>query len=325
MKMVYRIAVALAVAGGLMAQTPAPSELPRPSGFKAIVELPQTSIYTAPGSEEETLAAIAESFAAAGWVPYGEAKPIRYFKKGKVRATVMVGAPPEGKTTVNYSAEAIGADIPAPENATDLQYSDESKRLVFRVAQSPEEVDIAYRKLLAPAGWATKMEGPVKDELDYEVLYRHPSEGLIRLTMRPGEGTMLVTASYQTQAEVDAEEARAAAQGKALKAKLAAEASAPLPEVSFSLPKGMSKHFPLKGGLAIQLKPGSAMAGAQKIVSEIEAQGWKLAQTPPLAKETGLLELNRDSLRLSIVYVDPGMVPAEITITAPGVALKARP
>jgi len=325
MKPAFPLLAALALAGSLRAQTPVPAELPKPAGLKVITELPQTAIYSAPGTVDQARAGSAKALAAAGWVPYGESGPVQYYKKGKVRAQVMIGStpPPENKTMLTYMAEAMSADLPAPAGATELQYTD--KRLGFFTAQSPDEVDAAYRKLLAPGGWFSKMEKPEKFDLDYVVIYRHPTEGKIELAMRPGQEKLHVTATYQTQREVDAEEARAAKQGKVLKEKLAAQANAPAPEVTIALPKATTKHFAIKDGLALNLTAGTAMAGAQAISTGLQAQGWKAATPSGLAKETGMIDLTRDDLRISLVYMDPGMIPAEITINAPGVTLKTKP
>lgn len=139
--------------------------------------------------------------------------------------------------------------------------------------------------------------------------------------MRPGEGTVRAAVTYQT----DAEEARAQKQGDKLRAKFAAEATAPPPEVHLVLPEGTTKHFAVKNGYAIVLKPGTAKKGAEKIRATLQEQGWTTGQSVPLVKETGMMELTRDPLRLTITYRDPGVLPAEITIAAPKIVIKAKP
>lgn len=319
----------MASAGSLLAQSaiPSPSELPRPAGLKVVSDTPYSAIYSAVGSAEAVRADAMKSFSTSGWVPYGEAGETQYFKKGKVKALLTVSASPAkpGTAMVSYMVEGMSADIPLPPGGKEAQYSESSKRLTFASAQTPEEVDVAYRKLLASAGWSTTMAKPEKFELDFVVIYRHPTEGMIELAMRPGEEKLLVTATYQTQAEVEAEKAKAAAQGDAIKKKLAAEANAPLPEVNISLPKGVKKHFAVKNGYAIVLASGAGMAAAKKIGEDLLAQGWAAGRSLPLAPQTGMLEFTKESLRIGLTYMDPGPVPAEISISAPGVVVKANP
>lgn len=319
----------VALSGSSLAQSavPAPSQLPRPAGLKAVSETQYSAIYSAAGSADEVRAEAVKSFSAAGWVPYGEAGETLYFKKGKVKAQLTVSASPvkPGTSMVSYLAEGMSADLPLPPDARDAQYSDSTKRLTFASSQTPDEVDTAYRKLLAPAGWTTTMAKPEKFDFDYCINYRHPSEGLIELVMRPGEEKLLVTATYKTQAEVEAEKAKAAAQGDALRKKLAAEANAPKPEVNLALPKSVKQHFAVTNGYTIELASGSGMETAKKIGAQLQAQGWKAGQPMPLAPETGMLEFTKDSLRITLTYMDPGPVPAQISIAAAGVVIKAKP
>jgi len=306
---------------------PAPAALPKPAGLKAVSETAYSAIYSAPGSAEAVRAEAIESFSAAGWLPYGEAGETQYFKKGKLKAQVTVSASPvkPGTSMVSYQVEAMSADIPLPAGGKDAQFSNSTKRLTFASTQTPDEVDAAYRKLLAPTGWSTTMAKPEKFDFDYCINYRHPSEGLIELVMRPGEDKLLVTATYKTQAEVEAEKAKAAAQGDVLRKKLAAEANAPKPEVNLTLPKSVKQHFAVKNGYTIELASGSAMEAAKKIGEQFVAQGWKAGQPLPLAPETGMLEYTKDSLRVTLTYMDPGPVPAQISIAAAGVTIKAKP
>jgi hypothetical protein len=304
-----------------------PAALPKPAGLKAVIETRQTAIYSVPKPKEAVRTEAVKIFTDAGWLPYGEAGETRYFKRGKVKALLTVSSAPNdtGKSMVTYMAETMSADLPAPPGATDIQYSETTKRLSFFSTQTPDQIDAAYRKLVEPAGWATTMKKPATTDLDYVVIYRHPTEGMIRLEMRPGPEKVLATVIYSTLQDVQAEEARAKAQGDALRKKLAAQAAAANPEVHLTVPKGTSKHFATKGGYALVMAPGTAMEGAKKISAELQQQGWKPGADLPLARETGMIELSRDNLRASIVFMDPGGIPAEITLLAPDVSIKVKP
>lgn len=315
------------LSGGLVAAAPVPADLPRPGGLKTVIETPHTAVYQAPGSADSTRNDAEKALLSAGWEPYGHAGETRYFKKGTVRVLVTVTPPPapDGPTMVTYATESMSADLPLPSGVTEVQYSDRTKHLGFTTVSTAIDLAADYGKLLAPAGWFTRMEQPDKDGLDWIMVYRHPTEGKIQLAMRPGEGTVRAAVTYQTQQEVDAEEARSQKQGDKLRAKFAAEAAAPPPEVHLVLPEGTTKHFAVKNGYAIVLKPGAAREGAEKIRKALQEQGWAPGQFVPLVKETGMMELTRDQLRLTITYMDPGVLPAEITIAAPNIVIKAKP
>ena len=319
--------LALLPIGSLLADPILPAALPKPAGLKVVIETPQTAVYSIPKPKETVRAEAGKIFTDAGWVSYGEAGETRYFKRGKVKALLTVSSVPNdaGKSMVTYMVEAMSADLPAPSGATEIQYSETTKRLSFFSTQTPDQVDGAYRKLLEPAGWGTTMKGPDKTDLDYVVIYRHPTEGMIRLEMRPGPEKLLASATYSTLQEVQAEEARAKVQGDTLRKKFAAQAAAPKPEVHLTVPKGATKHFATKGGYAIAMASGTAMEGAKKISAEFQQQGWKPGAELPLVRETGMIELSKDNLRASIVYMDPGGIPAEITLMAPEVGIKIKP
>jgi hypothetical protein len=319
----------LATTGWLLAGDPIPSPaaLPKPPGWKAVAETPDVAIYEAPGAAEAVRQDVAKAFAAAGWTPYGSTGETRSFKKGRVKAQSTVNPPPAptAKTMVSFMVEALSADLPLPPDGKDVQFTSSTKELGFTTGQTPEELAVTYGKLLEPAGWFTKMAKPDQDELDRVMIFRHATEGKIELKVRPLEVGWRATATYQTQAEVDAEQARAKKQGDALRAKLAAEGAAPRPEVLITLPKGTTRHFPVKNGLTIELKVGTGLAGAKTISAGLKQQGWTETAPVPLAKETGHLEFTRDTLRLTITYMDPGPVPAEMTIAAPQMTLRVEP
>ena len=69
--------------------------------------------------------------------------------------------------------------------------------------------------------------------------------------------------------------------------------------------------------IEFQLGTGKAQAALDALVKELEAAGWK-ADKPVGAKEAGVLTLNKDSEQIAIQYVDPGFIPAQITISARG-------
>ncbi len=101
----------------------------------------------------------------AGWQPYGynDVSPeLKQFqvKKNAIQISVMVNvAPAQGnKTAVMYGSSLLAADIPAPSNATQLNFTGQQKTLRFESPDDFAAVVGFYEKTLPVQGW--KPSGP---------------------------------------------------------------------------------------------------------------------------------------------------------------------
>jgi hypothetical protein len=99
-------------------------------------------MYTAGGSVTETAEACRKLLLAQGWQPYGKAGDTLFFKQNALRLTVTVTAAPAlgGKTSVSFSAEQLSADLPAPSDTVQLQYTDSTKQVLFDTKDSADAI-----------------------------------------------------------------------------------------------------------------------------------------------------------------------------------------
>jgi hypothetical protein len=299
------------------------SKLPAPAGSKPLAVFPQTAIYVTEAGVSETVEACAKLFTGQGWVPYGGSGNTRNYKRGTDLLTIMVQSAPGqgGKTTASYTADTMTADIPAPPEAQEIQFSNTTKRLTFFSPRSPDEIAGYYRTALAADGWTTKMEKPDKSDFRFVMIYRHPAKGMLLAEMTPTEGRSLTTVTYSTAEEVAAEQAKAAAQGAAIKAKLAKEAGAPKPKVLIPLPADVVSKALIKNSLKFNVTAGKAKAAVEGIRKQLTGSGWK-EENATLDAAAGLVTFSREGQMLSIDYMDPGFMPGEVGVKASGVEIE---
>ena len=183
---------------------------------------PLTAIYTVDQPVEAAAKALAESLLAAGWVRYGDAGNSEWFLRNAVRLSVTTTAAPGqgGKTTMTFASELLPAEIPAPADAKELQFSTSQKRLSFQYPKTQEECIAFYREKLAGVGWRTTMEAPTKIDSDQVIVFRNANGDLMNLAMRPGpSGGLLVAADFQTAGEIAELKRKLDAQAEAYKAR----------------------------------------------------------------------------------------------------------
>jgi hypothetical protein len=76
--------------------------------------------------------------------------------------------------------------------------------------------------------------------------------------------------------------------------------------------------------IEFQLPTGKGKAAVDALAKELTAAGWK-ADAPVGEATAGQLNFQKDGHSVSILYVDPGFIPAQITITGSGVELVRGP
>ncbi len=299
------------------------STLPLPAGTKKVFLDANTAIYsigTPPGATAE---ACEKLLLNQGWVPYGFSGDTRYYKRGNTRllANVQAAFGKDKGSMISFTSEPLSADIPLPPGTEDVQYNNSAKRLGFLTTLAPEGVADFYRKALAPAGWSTTMETPDKSDFIHVFILRSPKDEMIRIEMTPTSGKLRTVATYQTAEEVATERQRVATGMASLREKLANEASAPKPAVTLTLPPDtISKALTTKE-LKMNLPANKAKATVQSLCKNLVASGWKEL---PASLETvgGSVQLTQENRTLHIVYIDPGFMPAEVTVTPVGVEIK---
>ena len=151
-----------------------------------------------------------------GWEEYGEAGPMRYFRKNAVRLSAMTNAGPDGKTMHNLGVELLSAQIPLPAAANRADFDSSAQTLRVHHVGPIEALVQGYSPQLATDGWKASIEAPIADEGKQVMTWRNAADDLLMLTFAAPQGEAAnVAISYQSKAQIDAMNARFDAQAEA--------------------------------------------------------------------------------------------------------------
>lgn len=298
------------------------NQLPVPKLCKLAYEFPATIMYTAEKQEttaEEVLKLLDADLREKGWKPYGQAGDAYFYHQNAILISARVFAAPgqDNKVTVTYGTELMSAEIPAPEETKQLQYSESTKTLSLETAMSEADLVKFYQAKLGESGWKSTTDNAVEVGIRKVVIFRNPGKEMIELRMTKLEDGLRALVRYQTAAEVEKLE-------KLLKEKAdkaIEKANQPDPEVAIKLPAGAEVTKSDKRDLEFTVAQGKAKASVEAIRKSLLADGWK-EEDAMLQDAFGTISLKRESQSLSITYVETGFTPSEITISGFGLTLK---
>lgn len=300
-------------------------KLPVPADAKAIYVGPQVAMYATESPLAKTVEATRKQLLAQGWQLYGTAGDVQFFKQNAIRLTASIAAAPAqgGKTSISFSAEQLSADIPAPAETVQLQYSDSTKQILFDTKDTEDNIVAFYRKALDAAGWKATTDNTIKIDWKNVLIFRNAAKDMLTMEMYfvKDEKVLRVTVKHQSAAEVAAIEKRLDEQAAAAKMKKDQEKNAKLPTVKITLPKGATLTEVTKKQLEFTVGAGKAKAAATSIRKALKEAGWKEDVT---AAEDMLGEIGftKDKQEISLSYVDTGIMPAEFTIKGTRVELE---
>lgn len=296
-------------------------KLPVPKGSKVSYAGPQFAMFTSELTVEATTAECRKQFVAHGWIPYGVAGPSSFFRQNAVLLNVMISEAPAqmGKTMINISSEQLSAEIPAPADTVQLQYSDLTKQLLFDTKQDESFVEKFYRDTLGKNGWKATTDKPFQIDFKRGLIFRNDAKEMLELEMYPveEEKVLRVTVKHKSQAEVDAEE-------KAFQEAQAKKNSKPMPKtekVKIALPAGADLLESSADKMEFKVASGKGKSSIAAIRKSLVAAGWKEKVTNDDGM-VGLIDFEKGEQSISLRYVDPGFIPAEITIDGSGVELE---
>ncbi|MHB8898658.1 MAG: hypothetical protein ACYC6Y_07920 [Thermoguttaceae bacterium] len=301
------------------------AKLPVPPGLKATYGGPQLAMYSTDAPVAQTAEECRKRFLAAGWQPYGKAGDTQFFKQNAVRLTVTVMSAPAqgGKTAVTFSSEQLSADVPAPADTVQLQYSDSTKEVLFDTKETEETIAAFYRTALAETGWKATTENLIQIDWKKVLIFRNPAMDMLTLEMYPvkDENVLRVTANFDPAVEVAAVEKRLDDQAAAARKKKDDEARMPIPKATITLPAGANLTEESKTRLEFTVSSGKAQAAALAIRKALKDAGWN---EEVLAADAAVAEIRfkKVSQEISLSYVDPGFIPGEFTVTGSSVELE---
>ena len=315
-----------------------PGQLPVPPGVKSVYVGDATAMYVTEANVTATVDAIRKLLLSQGWVPYGAAGDSTWFKQNAIRisATVSVAPAQGGKTMISYSSELLSADLPAPPDAAELRYTDQTQELNFETAADKNAVIAYYRKTLATTGWESTLDHTVQIDNKDEMIFRNPTKDMLTLTLSSAsDGKLPVSLLFQNAAEIaeldrkikeEAPARKAAFEAKkaeeaAQEAAQVAEANKPLPKLAVTLPSDAKVVEQTKDEIKFTVANGKANAVVETLRSQFREAGWK-EDLSTLDAMAGALSFSKEKQSLTISYTDTGMMPAEISLSAMGAELE---
>lgn len=305
--------------------------LPVPKGVKPFYSLPIVEAYLTEQPKDETAAAVTKLLVAQGWEPYGTAGDQLFFRQNATRLSANVATAPaqNNQTAITFSAEQLSAEIPAPAKTYQLQYSDSTTFLMFDYDAEPVETAFAsiptfYEKALGGAGWKATTEQPIVTKGRHMLIYRNPAKDMLTLEMFEFDGRLRVEVKHQTAAEVEAIDAAIDAKIAERKKKEEEDAKKPKPgkgKLSVTLPADAKDIEAEASELKFTLGAGKSKPFVESLRKKLKGDGWK-ETTATLEAMFGLVLLEKGDQDVTLRYVETGVFPAEVTISATGVELE---
>jgi hypothetical protein len=324
------------------------TRLPIPPEVKLTHSYPNDVWYVTNKPPAETAAAIRELLMAQGWEHYGTFGVKIMYKQNAVMLSATVSAR-DGITQIEFDVMQMSADLPAPPEPLRtiyFEYDATPKRLSFESAADPKELYQFYRDKLAQAGWKPTTDNPITDDSDAFMIFRNPARDMITLKTRhypPGRiGGTLQHQSADELAEIERmieldrprlekelaetrkQEEAENRKKEALAEKKRQEDEKRRVKVAIVVPADAKAMEFEPDRIEFQVPRGKARAAADAIRKRIRDAGWK-EKTIVEEAVTGsyTFENNEfDDQRISLTYIDPGVIPAEVTVSGSGVELE---
>jgi hypothetical protein len=295
------------------------AQLPVPEGSKSIYAGPASALFVTDSPVAVTREAVRKLLEGQGWEPYGEAGETSYYKRNAVRLLATIGAAPAqgGRTTISYATEQLSADLPAPRETVAAQYADANKQLFFDSKLTKSQVAEFYREALGRSGWKPTTEKPVDSPMGASLVFRNLARDLITLEIQPVNGLQRVLIRHQAAAEVADQERLA----KIAAERMSREKEQEARKLTIELPKDAQEVEATEDQVEFTLAAGKARAAVEVLRGTLKQAGWTEADSR-LEAMFGNILLTKDKARVTLTYIETGIMPAEVTITAFGVKLE---
>ncbi len=280
-------------------------------------------MFVTEAARNATATACRELLIARGWQPYGTAGNSLIFKQNAVRLNAMISTAPAqgGKTAIQYSADLLSADLPAPPDPLRAHYADTTTALAFDAQSTPEALVNYYREALGKAGWKPTTEKTIKTGVHEMLIFRNPQRDMLTLNFFPFENLLRGTLVHQSAAEI-AQLERLVRQEAARQKAVIRPVPKARPTVTIALPAEAQDVNEKKGNIEFTVSAGKAKAMVEGLRNTLRQAGWK-QDAAALEEVAGAVSLSKaKGGSLTINYTDTGVMPARITITAIGVVIE---
>lgn len=292
-------------------------KLPLPKNCKQVYAMPNTILYQCESSVADATKEIRVLMAREGWKPYGEVVGSIYFKNNAVKLmfSISEAAGLGGKTAIQVMAEQLSLDLPAPPDATTVQYADSVGNILVDTPSSQDKVIAFYRDELKNLGWEPTTENVIRIDFHDHMIFRNKSKELLDLEIYEVEGVTRVSMKHDSAEEVERQ--NEVAKKMAADAKKKMEDSKIIPKIALKIPADFKFKNNGKDTIEFEVKPGTAAETAKKLLKAFEADGWNVKSNVQI-KEAGDIDLEKDKTKLDLSYTDPGFIEATLTLSVFG-------
>lgn len=172
-----------------------------------------SAIYVTDMSVGEATDAMQKLLKERGWEFYGridtsdDQKHLNV-RQNAVQLSLMISVAPaqNNQTSIMLSSSLLSAELPAPDNATQLQFVGTMKRLTFSTPTDFNGVGEFYTKAFAKSGWKPTTEQPAVMEDDFGRpiavhVFRNKADDIISIDMKHNEEGTDVEVTHQTAQE----------------------------------------------------------------------------------------------------------------------------
>lgn len=284
---------------------------------KELFVQPASANFTSEDSVANTRASCRQSLEAEGWEWFGDTSASFYMRKNAVRLQVMCSESPreKGQTMIQVSAEQMSSALPLIPDLVRIDYTEPTGRLDGDSQLSPAELASELRKTLEQNGWKATTKEPLKIDFRETLIFRNAEEELVELQYHSVDAISRFEMKYMTAEQVADENRRAQAAVEKAKEKMAAEEERLKNPTAILLdPLGNAKVKESKPQLVeLTASSGQARSIIAKWISKQKSAGWSVETTID-SKETGDYTLTKDDQKIYLTFLDPGFVPAEITV-----------
>lgn len=285
--------------------------------------------FTTDAKPAETAEACRKLLLAAKWEPFGQAvtdstnpdSHMQSFKRNAIKLLAWVSRTPAegGKTLIRYSTELLSVDLPVPTWVPNPSYTDFQKTLRFDVPndKTPQIIEFYQQKLLV-AGWKATTDRPIVEEKEKSqfLVFRNASQELLALDLKQFNDIVRVSLKHQSAAEVATEEKQYQAKIQRDKEEMALRSKTirivvPLSSSAKNLEKIADNLF------EFSVPNGAGATVLKDYQDQFKKNGWTEVEDIDLGKNAGTLNLKKEEIELGFTYIDTGVLPVTIRVSAP--------
>jgi hypothetical protein len=296
-------------------------QFPMPEGAKELYAFPATVAYVTEQNVDATTQECRRLLETQGWQWFGDTTVSFFVKQNAVRLQVMVSEAPGqgGKTVIQVTGEQLSVDLPIPPDLEWLQYADAVGGMQFDSRKSEAELVRFFIDALGAVGWKPTTQTPVKIDFRNHLIFRNPSQEMIEIQFYEVDGKTRGDVKYQTAAQAAAEAQKVAAVVAEAQRKRDAEIERKKnpPKVPIAAPAEARVAEQAAKSIEFSIPTGMARAAVARWIRDRQADGWTAEATFD-TKEAGDFKLTKGPIELNVLFVDPGFIPGEITISVAG-------